>query len=267
MNNFQLRGYSLPLTPKGHSSIVEPPPWYYGGEVMELIFRTKGEKARELIPPPLAIGPEPGKGIVWFVEWVSVSESNPELAFINPERSVYQECLVMIQCSYKGEPGYIVPYIWVDNDFTLMRGFIQGFPKKLSRIYRSRFSELNMKVGGKRAGAKIKGICEAHGERLVEGSLVLTQLADTSELPPIKFYLMRHFPSIEDPSKPAVHELVLSEITDFRVADVWAGSADVVFFESKSEEISDLVPVEMLGGFYYAIGLTIHGGKVIHRYD
>ena len=135
---FPLKGYTLPLTPKGRSSLVEPPPWHYGGEVMQLLFRTDGERAKELIPPPLEIGPEPGKGIVWFVEWISVSESNPDLAFINPERAVYQECLVMLQCSFQGEPGYIVPYIWVDNDFSLMRGFVQGFPKKLCRIYRTR---------------------------------------------------------------------------------------------------------------------------------
>jgi len=266
LENFQLRGYSLPLTPKGQSSIVEPPPWYYGGEVMELIFRTNEEKARELIPPPLSIGPEPGKGIVWFVEWVSVSESNPDLAFINPERAVYQECLVMIQCSYKGEPGYIVPYIWVDKDFSLMRGFIQGFPKKMARIYRSKLSELNIKVGGKRVGAKLKGICEAHGERLVEGSLIFTRKANPSEVPLIKFYLMRQFPNIEDPFKPVVHELVISEVSDVKIADVWAGNAEMKFFESNMEEIAAISPIEMLGGFHYSMGLTVIGGRVIHRY-
>ena len=266
LERFPLKGYTLPLTPKGQSSIVEPPPWYYGGEVMQLVFRMKEERSRELIPPPLEIGPEPGKGVVWFVEWVSVSESNPELAFVNPERAVYQECLVMIQCSYRGETGYIVPYIWVDNDFTLMRGFVQGFPKKLSRIYRTKLSNLNSKVGGKRVGAKVKGICEAHGERLVEGSLIFTRQADPSELPPVRFYLMRHFPNIEDPYKPAVHELVISEVSDVTVADVWAGDADLKFCESDVEEIAVLSPLEMLGGFFHSMGLTITGGKVIHNY-
>jgi acetoacetate decarboxylase len=151
---FPLKGYTLPLSPKGSSSLVEPPPWHYGGEVMQLIFRTDEERAKELIPPPLNLGPEPGKGIIWFVEWVSVSESNPDLAFINPERSVYKECLLMIQCSYEGIPGYIVPYIWVDNDFALMRGFVQGFPKKLCHIYQTKLSDLNPKIGGKRMGRR-----------------------------------------------------------------------------------------------------------------
>jgi acetoacetate decarboxylase len=267
MRRFSLKGYTLPLTPKGRSSIVEPPPWYYGGEVMQLVFRTQEKRAKALIPPPLETGPEPGKGIVWFVEWVSVSESNPELAFINPERAVYRECLVMIQCSYKGEAGYIIPHIWVDNDFTLMRGFVQGFPKKLGRIYRTKLNDLTPKIGGKRIGAKMKGICEAHGERIVEGSLIFTRQAAPSELPPIRFYLMRHFPNIEDPCKPTVHELAISEVSDVKVSEIWAGDADLKFFKSTMEETTALAPVEMLGGFFHNMGLTITGGKVIHKYQ
>jgi acetoacetate decarboxylase len=173
----------------------------------------------------------------------------------------------MIQCSFQGEPGYIVPYIWVDNDFTLMRGFVQGFPKKLCRVYRTKLNDLNPKIGGKRVGARMKGICQAHGERIVEGSLVFTRQAEPSELPPVKFYLMRHFPNIEDPSSPSVHELAITEVSDIRVADIWAGDSDLTFFESAVEEVAALAPVEMLGGFFHTMGLTITGGKVIHSYQ
>jgi acetoacetate decarboxylase len=77
---------------------------------------------------------------------------------------------------------------------------------------------------------------------------------------------MRHFPNIEDPAKPAVHELAISQISDVRVADVWAGDADLKFFESVVEEVAALAPVEMLGGFFHSMGLTITGGKVIYKY-
>jgi len=260
-----LKGYSLPLTPQGKSSLVDPPPWYYGGEVIQVLFRTDAKQAQTFIPPPLEIGPEPGLGIVWFVEWVSVSESNPDMAFINPERSVYPECIIMLQCSFKGEPGYFVPYIWVNNDFTLLRGFIQGFPKKLARISMTKLSELNPKVGGRRAGAKVRGICEAHGERLVDASLVFTGQAEPSELPKLKFYLMRHYPNIEDPSKPIVHEIVNS-VSEITTADIWKGNADLKFFESDLDEVAGISPVEILGGFYHSVGLTTYGGKVIHSY-
>ncbi|MGV8073140.1 MAG: acetoacetate decarboxylase family protein [Syntrophobacteraceae bacterium] len=263
---FPLQGYTLPLSPTGRSSLVDAPPWYYGGEVMHLRFRADEQRVRELIPPPLEIGANPGEGIVWFTEWVSVSEANPDLAFLNPERAVYRECLVLLSCSFEGAPGYIVPYIWVDNDFTLMRGFVQGFPKKLGRIHITKLHDLNPKVGGRRIGAKVKGICEANGERLIEGSLVFTRKAEISELPQLRFFLMRHFPDIENPDKPAVHEITSSLVTDARFGDIWAGDAQVGFLNSILDEVSDLRPIEMLAGFYYSMGLTIAGGKVLYKY-
>ncbi len=264
--DFSLKGYTLPLSPQGRASLIDPPPWHYGGDVMHLIFKADERKARALIPPPLEIGPNPGEGVVWFVEWVSVSDANPELAFINPERSLYRECIVMLACRYEGVPGYYVPYIWVDNDFTLMRGFIQGFPKKLGRVHMTRLHDLTPKVGGKRVGAKMKGICVSHEERIVEGSLVFTRQTGLEEVPPVKFYLMRHFPDFANPAQPLVHDIVISEVTNVKAANVWAGDARIDFFPSPLEEVADLGPITATSGFSFSLGLTITGGKVLYRY-
>jgi acetoacetate decarboxylase len=112
----------------------------------------------------------------------------------------------------------------------------------------------------------MKGICEAHGERIVEGSLIFNRKAAEAELPKLRFYLMRHFPDIEDPAKPAVHELAISNVSNFKVGDIWAGDADLKFFDSTAEEIAALKPIQIQGGFYHSLGLTINGGKVIHKY-
>ena len=266
MKKFPLRGFSLPLTPKGRSSIIDAPPWHYGGEVLHLTFKADVNKVKKLIPPPLEMGPNPGEGVVWFPEWVSASDSMPDLAFINPERAMYRECIVMLGCQYKGVPGYFVSYIWVDNDFTLMRGFIQGFPKKLGRIYVTRLHELSPNIGGKRVGAKVKGICDVNAQRIVEGSMVFKRQAKATDLPGIKFYLMRHLPSIEDPNRASVHELTVGTVRDMKIADVWAGDADITFFESPFEEVADLGRIKPQGAFYFSAGLTITGGEVIHKY-
>lgn len=263
---FPLKGYSLPLSPKGQSSIVDAPPWYYGGEVLHLTFKADERKVRALIPPPLEMGPNPGQGAVWFTEWVSVSEARPDLAFVNPERALYRECTVVVGCQYKGVPGNFVSYIWVDNDFTLARGFVQGYPKKLGRIYLTRLHELNPKIGGRQVGAKVKGICDVNAERIVEGSMTFTRPSKPSELPPGRAYLMRHFPSIEDPTRPAVHELTVGTVSDVKIKDVWAGDAQIKFFESRFEEVADLGPIEAHDAFFFSMGMTITGGKVIHKY-
>ncbi len=263
---FGLKGYSLPLTPEGRSSVIDAPPWYYGGEILHIGFKAAKEKVARLLPPPLEMGPDPGAGAVWFPDWVSVSEGRPDLAFVNPERSNYRECLVMLACSFNGKPGYFVPYIWVDNDFTLIRGFIQGFPKKLGRIYVTRLHELNPKIGGKKIGAKIKGICEVNAQRIVEGSMTFTRKAKPSEVPPVKFYLMRHFPSVEDPNVPAVHELATGAVRDVKIADVWTGSGELSFFPSPFEEVAGLGRVKVQEAFYFSMGMTITGGEVLHKY-
>ena len=264
---FPLKGYSLPLTPKGQSSIADAPPWHYGGDCLRLTFKADEKKVAALIPPPLEMGPNPGQGAVVFQEWVSVSEARPDLAFINPERAIYRECLVTLRCQYKGEPGNFVPYIWVDNDFTLARGFIQGYPKKLGRIYLTRLHELTPKIGGRQVGAKVKGICDVNAQRIIECSMTFTRPSEPSELPSArKSYLMRHFPSIEDPTRPVVHELTVPIVSNVKIKDVWGGDAQIKFFESPFEEVADLGPIEAQGAFFYSRGMTISGGKVIHKY-
>ena len=112
---FSLKGYTLPLTPKGHSSVMDSPPWHYGGDILAIRFSADAKRAEAFIPPPLEMGPRPGEGFVWFPEWVSVSDTQTDLAYVNPERANYRECFVMLNCQFKGVPGYFVPFIWVDE--------------------------------------------------------------------------------------------------------------------------------------------------------
>lgn len=266
MDGFPLKGYMLPLSPEGRASLLDPPPWHYGGDVMHLSFRVDPARVRALVPEPLELGDDAGQGAVWFVEWVSVSDSNPDLSFTNPERSMYRECIVMFRCSFKGEAGYYVPYIWVDNDFTLMRGFIQGFPKKLGRVHITRLHDLTPVTGGKKPGAKMKGICVSHEERIVEGTLVLKKEIPPEKAPPVRFYLMRHFPDYENPSKPLVHDITASIATNVIVGDAWSGDCSVTYMPSHFEELTELGPIEALGGFVFSLGLSITGGKVLHRF-
>lgn len=263
---FPLRGYSLPLTPNGRSSLVEPPPWHYGADVLLIFYKADETHVKKHLPPPLKLGTDPGLAFVWFTEIISVSDSNLHLAFNNPERAQYKECLLGLKCEINGADGFFIPYIWVDNDFTLMRGFIQGFPKKLGRIYITRLHELLPKIGGKKLGAKIKGICESQGEKIVSGSLKFRRKTTPDAIPKLKFFLMRHFPDIENPDKPSVHEISESIIENVKFGDVWLGDSELMFGRSDLGGFSSLSPKKILKGFYFSIGFTISGGRILHRY-
>jgi hypothetical protein len=51
--------------------------------------------------------------------------------------------------------------------------------------------------------------------------LSFTHPPNPSELPPISFCLMRHFPSKEDPTRPFVHELTVATVSDVKIKDMW----------------------------------------------
>ena len=72
---------------------------------------------------------------------------------------------------------------------------------------------------------------------------------------------MRHFPDFENPAKPLVHDITMSMVSNVKVEDAWAGDADVRFMPSAFEEVADLGPIEVTGGFSFGLGLTISGGK------
>ena len=77
---------------------------------------------------------------------------------------------------------------------------------------------------------------------------------------------MRHFPDYENPEKPLVHDVLVSNVTNAKIGDAWEGDADIRFMSSVFEEVSDLDPIEPAKGFFFQVGMTITGGTVIHRY-
>jgi hypothetical protein len=92
--------------------MIDPPPWHYGGDVLHLAFRATRRGCASSCHHRFC-GTDPEEGVLWFTEWVSASEANPELSFVNPERSQYKECIVMVSCQFQGSPGTMSPiYGW-----------------------------------------------------------------------------------------------------------------------------------------------------------
>jgi acetoacetate decarboxylase len=85
-----------------------------------------------LLPPELEPADDPGMVAVIFADWQSCSADFHEL--VDPIQSQYRECFFVIGGKYNGQPVSRCVYIWVDKDFAMYRGWIQGFPKKL-RVY------------------------------------------------------------------------------------------------------------------------------------
>ena len=131
-----LRGWTLPQTDTGRSAILTPPPWHYSGELISVDFTADARVVAALMPP----GVEPagdGSASFVFADWCSASDADPRIRD-DPARGQYKEAYVVVYGTYDGKPVARVAFIWVDNDLSLVRGLIQGFPKKLGAIAMTR---------------------------------------------------------------------------------------------------------------------------------
>lgn len=275
MNSSQLQGYCMPLSPRGRAQVVGKLPWHFSMDIMSFTFRTDQTQIRRLLPEPYELSNEPDSAFVWFVDALSVWDDEKELIYVNPERTMYNECQISIRCRAKGIEGIRCVYIWVDNDFTLLRGWFYGFPKKLGRIHMSsskrQLYELNRGVAKFGTGTQLQGFCEAHGERLVTGNMKLGDQISPADLKPpfgLPWLNILHFPTTEvDAGAPLVHQIVQTVGEPPTFGNMWvATEASLVFSESAIEEHIDIRPIEVTAAFFVSMGLTFNGTKLIQQY-
>ena len=205
-----LKGYTVPRTPEGRSSLVPYPPWHYVGAFLVIDYWADPEKAVAFLPAGIDPHPDPGRCAFVAADWQSCSENGDEL--VDPSRSQYKEVFVVVNGLLDGEEVTVCSYIWVDRDFALTRGWIQGFPKKLGSIWITRSFGLGGPADpGMEAGARFGATCAAYERRVAEATVTLEHPSAGGPFhnaPPI--VNVRHFPRLAAGrhDEPAVHELV-----------------------------------------------------------
>jgi len=213
-----------------------------------------------VLPPGLApFAPDPGRAAALFVDWQSTAQERAEL--LDPRRAQYRECFLVVAASLDGEAVTTCPYIWVDQDFALARGWIQGFPKKLGSIWMTRTFGLGGPADpGLAAGSTFAGTLAAADRRLADATVTLEALSErgpTHNEPPL--VNVRHFPRLAAGrhDEPAVHELVGARSRDRRISPVWEGSATLALHDAPGEEHAALAPVALGRGFRFSFAYTV----------
>jgi acetoacetate decarboxylase len=255
-----LLGYTLPQSSTGRSSIVAPPPWHYAGEIIAVDFTARFEAVAELLPDGMTPVPE-GTASVVFADWSSASDHD-ERVLADPAVGQYHEAYVVLHAIRGDKKVGRVPFIWVDSELSMLRGHIQGFPKKLGQIAMTKPVAFGRGGVQKKEGSTFAAHATSHGRRVLTARVTLEGVADrlprAATLPLVH---TRLFPSI-DRAEPAVHELQFGAIANFECGPVHTGRAVLEIGHTEYEELGLLDPTSIGAGYVFSMAFSVVGGKV-----
>lgn len=253
-----LKGYTVPLSPRGFANLATEPPWHYAGRVLAVEFWTRPEAAEATLPEGLTPDPDSsGHGMALFIDW-QYNGSHDE--YLDPVRSQYREFFVLLDAHRQDTPVSWCPYIYVDNDHALARGWVQGFPKKIGAVSQTwSFEGPNQAAPALAAGGRFAAAASTAGCRLANAAITLQQPMDPGALARRPTVNLRHFPRLAAGQwgDPAVHELVMAVFDDDAITNAWTGTGELEFPEVPGEELHDLAPVRTGAGLRYELSYTV----------
>ncbi len=260
-----LKGYTLPRTPRGTSSLAPKPPWHYVGNALAVEYEVNAIAAATFLPDGLDL--VSSRCTAYFIEWQYSSEIDEE--FLDPVRSQYSETIILLSAQFEETPVAYCPFIWVDQDVSLMRGLVQGWPKQMGSTWITRAyglpSKANPVVG---PGGKFGATLSIKDRRLIEAQVTLCELTDTLPSPNFaRAVNVRYFPELAagKHGRPAVHELVQLKSRDVVVSPIWKGEAAMEIFDHPYIELPDLRPTSVVAGYRFSFALTVD--DLIHLRD
>ena len=260
-----LHGFSVPLTPQGKAALASLPPWHYSSDCLVIEYWADPAAIAGLLPPGLTRDEKSGgRASFWFLDW-QFTGSNDEIT--DPARYQYREAFVLVEAKFEDAPINYCPYIFVDNDAAIARGWAQGFPKKLGSIYQTRsFSAPSPAAAPLAKGSRFGGSVAAHGERLATARVQLEEkVADPTKVFNRPTVMRRFFPQLEaaHQTKPAVDELTMSLTDDLKIVDAWAGSAELTIPEVRGEDMHSLAPLRIGRGFRLGMAYTVTDLRIL----
>ncbi len=260
-----LRGVPFPRTASGRASLLPPLPWHYSGDLLTVEYRTDPTAVAALLPDGVDLAhddEDPGAVAFIWADWQSCGDDGTEL--IDPVRAQYKEAYVVVRCRYRGRLYSRCVFIWVDKDFALVRGYLQGYPKKLGSIHQTR-PVLYGKAGPRlEPGGRFGMTLAAADRRLAQATVTLEGPSATNGF--VNGHAMLHhrwFPRIELDGGDSLSEVVTMAAVDVEAGPAWSGAATLELFDAPTEELASIAPREVIGGYFRSVGSTFAGGTTL----
>jgi hypothetical protein len=255
--NAEFAGFTAPFTASGRSSIVPRPPWHYAGWLINVAVRFENANSAALVPP--ALGRLTGNGCIHFADWQATTDGRE---LLDPVYAQYRETILITEIERpNGEVFNFCPFIWVDQDISLIRGLLQGWPKKFGSTHLTRSLPIEHPAAAPlKKGSRLGATLCVKDRRLIEAAVTLSG----SPGKPYGFLANRTIGTVAWPdlSKPNLcPELtwVFPDIQGKVFSDLHDAEATISVFEHPVEELFLLGDLQAERASVGWIGITIAG--------
>ena len=244
------------------------PPWHYSSDCMAIEYWADPKAIAALLPRGMTVDEKSGgRAFFWFLDW-QFTASNDELT--DPARYQYREAFVLVEAVFDGVPVNYCPYIFVDNDAAIARGWAQGFPKKLASVYQTRsFSAPSAAAAPLAKGSRFGASVSAHGERLATARIQLEEpVADPRTVFNRPTTMRRYFPQLAagHQDKPPVDELTMSLTDNLAIVDLWTGAAELKLPEVAGEDMHLIAPLRVGRGYRLGMSYSVTDLRILKNY-
>ena len=131
-----LKGFTAPRSPQGTAALVPSPPWHFAGDVLAVEFWNDPDVSVYTLPTGVELDKKcPGHSVALFTDYQFTAQNNE---YLDPARYQSRGFIVLLDAMWKGSRIAWCPYCYADNDAALMRGWIQGYPRKFGAVHQTR---------------------------------------------------------------------------------------------------------------------------------
>jgi hypothetical protein len=251
-----LAGFTPPYTASGKSSLVTPPPWHYAGQVMSLAFQVDPQAAGCLLPE--GFGRATGHAAGHFCEWQATTDGSE---LLDPVYAQYKEFFVLIEAERAGDPVLYCPFIYVDQDLSMVRGRMQGWPKKIGSVWMTRSYDLDHPAAAPlRKNVRFGASLAVKDRRLAEATITLTGEAGRpiGFLAAPTFGLVGSATLIGTPS-PGEKTLMRAAVPTKIQGPAYAARGTLRIFDSPRDELSMVQPDVITAATLSTFALSVSG--------
>jgi acetoacetate decarboxylase len=254
-----LKGFTAPRSPLGVAALVPSPPWHFAGDVLAVEFWNDPDVSAHILPTGVELDKKcPGYSVALFTDYQFTAQNDE---YLDPARYQCRGFSVLLNAIWRGKPIAWCPYCYVDNDAALMRGWIQGYPRRLGTVHQTRtFAAASLASAPLAHDSRFSACMSAHGRLLVEARVTLREKAERLVgVLDRSIVGRRHFPRLSAGlhDRPAVDELVRCISDHLLITNIWTGEGELNFPEAYGEELEVLGPLKVGRGYRFSFSYSV----------